>query len=162
MSTYPRPDRDGQLSLFEGQCRIQQDQDLIDIINRGNYKQALAIGAIDYFADFVEFVDSEPVDFCIYIQLQEFNFDDLVSNINGIIKNQMLPGSLIYLSLNKYVAQANCYDSTLSADYDTAIEQFITKNINATVEQYQPCGLDFGNKFNWIHPLTRFHLRVAQ
>jgi hypothetical protein len=74
----------------------------------------------------------------------------------------MLPGSLIYLAVNKYVAIPNQYDCNLSPDYDTAIEQFINTRVNAKIEQYQPCGFDAGNKFNWVHPLTRFYLRAGQ
>ena len=72
----------------------------------------------------------------------------------------MNPNGLIYLALNKYLVLPKCYDRNLSEDYDVAIEEFITKQINATVEKYYACGLDNGNRFNWVHPLTRFYLRV--
>jgi len=156
----PLPTRELQLSLFKGHCRIQQDQDLIDTITANTYTQALAVGDVEYFANFIEFVDTVPINFCIYIQMEKFDFNDLVAKVNYIIKNQMVPGSLMYLAINKYMAEAKCYDSTLSADYDIALGQFITKNVYATVEKYLPCGLDGGNKFNWVHPLTRFWLRV--
>jgi hypothetical protein len=154
--------RELQLSLFDGNCRIRQDQDLIDVIISNKYTKALGVGDIDYFKNFVECVDRGVVNFCIYIQREEFNFNDLVTNLNYIIKNNMAPGALIYLSLNKYVATPGRYDCHVSADYDTAIEQFISTRVNAEIESYQPCGFDFGNKFNWVHPLTRFYLRVCQ
>lgn len=163
MSTLPNPcTRELQLGLFEGDCRTQQDQDLIDTIQANGYTQALAVGDADYFANFIKLVDTGPAEFCIYIQMEEFDFNTLVDHVNHIIKTQMNPGSLLYLSLNKYMAEAKCYDSTLSSDYDIAIGQFITKHVYANVEQYLPCGLDFGNKFNWVHPLTRFWLRVPR
>jgi hypothetical protein len=152
--------RELQLSLFAGNCRIQQDQDLIDVIVANQYTTALGIGDVDYFNNFIKFIDSDLVDFCIYIQRKEFDFEDLVDRINSVIKNNMAPGSLMYLSLNKYVAIPNKHNDNLSADYDTAIEQFIGARVNAKIESYQPCGFDFGNKFNWVHPLTRFYLRV--
>ena len=153
--------RELQLSLFNGDCRIQQDQDLIDLIASSKYTQALGVGDIDYFNKFIKFVNSGKVNFCIYIQQKEFNFNDLVEDLNRIIETNMLPGSLIYLSVNKYVAVPARYDCNLSLDYDTAIEQFIKSRVNAKIEQYQPCGFDSGNKFNWVHPLTRFYLRIG-
>jgi hypothetical protein len=48
----------------------------------------------------------------------------------------------------------------LSTNYDCAIEEFISKNVNGKIEQYFACGNDGGNQFNWAHPLTRFYLRV--
>lgn len=152
--------RQVQLKLFEPGCCIQQDQELIDLIVSNNYKQAVGVGAVNYFSKFIEFVDSGKVNFCIYIQLKPFDFDGLASDINHVIATRMLPGSLIYLSLNKYNAQPKRYNTNLSSDYDVAIEQFINDRVGATVKKYQPCGFDSGNKFNWVHPLTRFHLRV--
>lgn len=154
--------RELQLSVFKENCRIQQDQELIDLIVANKYTQALGVGNISYFDEFIKFVNSGQVDFCIFMQQQEFNFNELVESLNNIIKHNMLPGSLIYLSLNKYVAIPDRYDCNLSSDYDTAIEQFISARVNANVEQYLPCGFDSGNKFNWVHPLTRFYLRVGQ
>ena len=154
--------RELQLSLFDGNCRIRQDQDLIDAIVSNKYKKALGVGDVDYFTNFIEFVDRGVVDFCIYIQREEFDFDDLATNLNYIIKNNTAPGALIYLSVNKYAAIPSRHDCDLSADYDTAIEQFVSSRVNAKIESYYPCGFDFGNKFNWVHPLTRFYLRVDQ
>lgn len=155
--------RELQLSLFNGDCRIRQDQELIDVIVSNKYKKALGVGDVNYFKNFIEFVNCGLVDFCVYIQQEEFNFNDLVDSLNCIIENNMSPGSLIYLSINKYVAIPGKYNaSNLSSDYDTAIEQFIRARVNAKIESYQPCGFDFGNEFNWVHPLTRFYLRIGQ
>ena len=83
-----------------------------------------------------------------------------VGYFNAIIQKNMNPGGLVYLSLNKYLAVPRCYDANLPKDYDQAIQEFFKNHINATIESYQPCMLDGGNRFNWVHPLTRFHFRI--
>jgi len=152
--------RKKQLGFFDRSYVIKQDQELIDLIRLNTYKKALGVGDIGYFAQFIDFVDCGPVDFCMYIQLDPFDFDDLIDNINAIIKKDIVTNGLIYLSLNKYIALPRCYDASLPDDYDQAIKEFITTRVNATVEKYFSCGQDQGNMFNGVHPLTRFYLRT--
>jgi hypothetical protein len=156
------PPRSTQLSWFEPGHVIKQDQELIDLINNSNYTQALACGDVDFFADYVEFLanDTTSAEFCIFIINRSFKFNELVTELNSLIKNQLTNNSFIYLSINKYIALPDRYDVTLSVDYDIAIHEFISKNVHAHVEKYFPCNNDGGNQFNWVHPLTRFHLRV--
>lgn len=150
-----------QLNFFDGQFVIKQDQELIDLINQHKYTTALGVGDVGYFKKYINLVDSGQTDFCIYIQVFKFNFNDLVDHINYIAKKNLKPGALMYLSLNKYMAEPGRYDTSLPIDYDLAIKQFITQRVNLLVETYQPCGLDLGQKFNWVHPLTRFYLRKS-
>lgn len=152
--------RERQTIWIGKECRILQDQELINLIIENNFSKAIGVGSVDYFKDFIEFVQSGPVNFCIYIQTQEYNFWALAEHLNDIIANGLTSGALLYLSINKYQAVADCYDNLLAEDYDTAILQFVQKNINAKIENYYPCGNDGGVKFNWVHPLTRFYLRT--
>ena len=153
--------RKKQLGFFDGTYVIKQDQDLIDLIERNAYTRAVAIGDVGYFNDFIKIVGHDSkVDFCIYIENRKFKFDQLANDINAIIQKNMNPGGLVYLSLNKYQAVPRCYDANLPKDYDQAIQEFFKNHINATIESYQPCMLDGGNRFNWVHPLTRFHFRI--
>lgn len=152
--------REIQLSWFAPGHIIRQDQDLIDTIVNGQYTQAVGYGSIDYFRNHIKFIDSGPSDFCIYIENKIFDFSQLIKHVNYVIKTQLNNNGLVYLSLNKYLAIPKMYDSSLADDYDCAIEQFVTKNVNARVEKYYSCGNDGGNQFNWVHPLTRFYLRA--
>jgi hypothetical protein len=147
-----------QLSFFKPGCTIQQDQELIDIIANGKYTHAIGHGDIDYFSDYINFVQQGPVDLCIFIINHQFDFDDIVSQVNQTIQTQLRAGGLFYLSLNKYLAIPKNYDTTLPEDYDSAIEQFFLSRINFNICKYIPCGNDQGNQFNWAHPLTRFHI----
>lgn len=130
------------------------------MIQEHGFTQARGYGDIEYFAPFIEFVNDGPVDFCVIIKNDAFDFTELCDNVNSIIDQHMNPNGLIYLSLNKYLVKPRCYSPELSDDYDLAIEQFVGKNIKATIRTYKPCGLDHGNMFNWIHPLTRFLLEI--
>lgn len=149
-----------QLSWFEPGHVIRQDQDLINTIVNGQYTHAVGYGDIDYFKNHINFVSSGPVNLCIYIANETFDFVQLIEHVNYVIKTQLNSLGLIYLSLNKYLAIPKLYDSELDNDYDCAIEQFVRKNVNAQIEQYYPCGNDGGTQFNWAHPLTRFYLRA--
>jgi hypothetical protein len=86
----------------------------------------------------------------------------LCNNINHVIQHHMNSGGLIYLSVNKYLVTARCYAKELDEDYDQAIKQFVGQQITASIQTYWPCGLDRGNKFNWVHPLTRFLFKVIK
>lgn len=161
LTTLPSLTREKQLSWLEPGHMIKQDHDLISTIIDCQYTHALGYGDIDYFKSYINFVSSGPADFCIYIVNEPFDFIEVTTHVNHIIETDMNNNSLIYLSLNKYLAHPKQYDSTLADDYDCAIKQFITKNISAKVEQYHACENDGGQKFNWAHPLTRFYLRIC-
>ncbi len=154
--------RDFQLGFFSPGCHIKQDQDLIDLLNKHKIIRARGYGSVQYFSQFVEFVQDRPVDFCIFIVNEPFDFELLCNNINHVIQHHMNSGGLIYLSVNKYLVTARCYSKELDEDYDQAIKQFVEQQVKASVQKYWPCGLDHGNKFNWIHPLTRFLFKVIK
>jgi hypothetical protein len=162
MSTLNKSDRDRQLSWLKPGSRIQQDQDLINFIEQNAFKKCYAIGEVDYFNSYVRFVEQGSVDFCICIQTANFDLDDLIDQINHVIMEHISPGGQIYLAFNRYQIKPKKYSSRLSEDFDTAIDQYVRSRIIAQVDKYIPCGNDGGNKFNWIHPLTRFYLRKNQ
>lgn len=151
--------RDFQLSFFDNAFRIKQDQDLIDLIQQHKFTKAKGKGNVEYFKQFIEFVQDQTVDFCIFIINEPFDFELLCQDVNDVIQH-MSPNGLIYLSVNKYLVNPRCYSEKLDEDYDQAIKQFVENRIKASIQTYWPCGIDNGNKFNWIHPLTRFLLKV--
>ena len=154
--------RDFQLGLFHNDCCIKQDQDLVDLLNKYKFTKARGYGDVEYFSQFIDFVQDQPVDFSIFIINEPFDFELLCNNINHVIQHHMNSGGLIYLSVNKYLVTARCYSKELDEDYDQAIKQFVKQQITASIQTYWPCGLDHGNKFNWVHPLTRFLLKVSK
>ena len=156
--------RKTQLSWFEAGSVIHQDQQLVDLIQQNHYTKALGYGDIDYFKQYINIVESGPVDFCIYIEncfQQPYNFNELIDRVNYIIKMHMNSNGLMYLSINRYLAQPGRYAKNLSKDYDCAILEFVSRHVNARVERYFACGDDGGTRFNWAHPLTRFYLRCS-
>jgi hypothetical protein len=152
--------RELQLGFFHNDCCIKQDQELIDLIQQHKFVRAIAKGSVNYFNQFVEFVEDQPVDFCIFIINEPFDFDILCQEVNTVIQQHMNANGLIYLSVNKYLVDPRCYSDQLDEDYDQAIKQFVERRVNAAIKTYWPCGNDHGNKFNWLHPLTRFLLQV--
>lgn len=149
-----------QLSFFDGSYVIKQDQELLDYIRINQFTSALTIGSTQWLTNVINTVDQGPVSLCIWIQNSQFKFNQLVQDLNAVIENHLHIGSVIYLAVNKYLADPDRYDHDLDQDYDIAIAQYIGRHVRAKIEQYRPCGLDRGDKFNWVHPLTRFYLRV--
>lgn len=151
--------RDRQLSWLIPGATIKQDQDLIDFIRSNGFKQCYAMGdAADYFRTYIDFVKQGPVDFCLCIQNSDFDLDDLINDTNSMIAQHLSVHGRVYLSFNRYQIRPKRYGADLSEDFDTAIAQHVTRNIHARVDSYIACGEDAGNKFNWVHPLTRFYL----
>lgn len=154
--------RNLQLGFFNNGCRIKQDQELIDLIKEHKFTKARGHGSVEYFNKFIEFVQDQTVDFCIFIINEPFDFDILCQEVNTVIQQHMNANGLIYLSVNKYLVNPRCYSEKLNEDYDQAIKQFVESRIKASIQTHWPCGIDHGNKFNWVHPLTRFLLRVSK
>lgn len=152
--------RDFQLGFFHDAFRIRQDQELIDLLHKYKFSKAKGYGSVGYFRQFLNFVQDQPVDFCMFIINEPIDFELLCNYINHVIRHDMNSTGYIYLSVNKYLITARCYSEELSEDYDQAIKQFVEQRVEASIETYWACGLDSGNKFNWIHPLTRFFLKV--
>lgn len=152
--------RQRQLSWYDEPQIIRQDQDLIDLIKSNQYKTALGRGEVDFFSQYISFVDQGPVGLAIWIQVKEYHWDQLVHEINDVIQ-QVTSGGMLYLAVNKYAAVSKCYDPDLDDDYDLAIVQYITRHIKAKIEKHELCGLDRGLRFNWVHPLSRFWLRIS-
>jgi len=161
-SILHKSERSRQLSWLSPGSRIRQDQDLIDFIRQNAFEKCYAVGDVDYFSPWIQFVDQGPVDFCICIQTAGFDLDDLIDHINCMIQQKISAGGHVYLAFNRYQITPKKYADGLSDDFDTAIDQYVRAKIQARVDRYIPCGEDDGNQFNWIHPLTRFYLRKQQ
>lgn len=158
MDHEPILNRDRQLSWLMPGSVIRQDQDLIDFIKSTGSSRAIGFGDVSYFNSHIEFVETSLVDLCIYIQTKKFDLDELITHINSVIDQNIVDQGKIYLAFNKYQIYPRKYAQNLPDDFDEAIGVYVKQKIHARIDTYKPCGLDGGNKFNWVHPLTRFYL----
>lgn len=151
--------REQQVNAFNQPISFKQDVELIEYIHLHNYTSALAQGDVDYFQNYINFVDHGPVEFCIYILNEKFSWDDLASKINYIIEKDLVANGIIYLSINKFLAEPAKTAYGFNDDYDLAIGEYVKKHINASIENYYYKSDDCGQYFNFAHPTTRFYLR---
>jgi hypothetical protein len=153
--------RQQQLSWFEDHAVIKQDHDLLEKIKQVNPRSILLKGDSEHFQSLID-PNNTLHDFCIYIVNHSFNFNTLVNDINAIIDSALQNNSTLYLSINKYLAQADTYDINLPSDYDLAIKQFVISNVQAELQDYYSGAGDDGKQFNWVHPLTRFYFKITK
>jgi len=151
--------RDQQINSFNQEVSFKQDIELIDYIRFHNYTSALAQGDVDYFQKYINFVAHGPVDFYIYIINERFKWENLADNINLILEKDLVNNGVLYLSINKFLADPASVAYNLNDDYDLAIGEYIRKYTNADIENYYYEPNDNGQYFNFAHPLTRFYLR---
>ena len=151
--------REQQINAFNQQVSFKQDIELIDYIHFHNYTSALAQGDVAYFQNYINFIDHGPVDFYIYIINEKFKWENLANNINLILEKDIVTNGVLYLSINKFLAEPTTVVYNLDDDYDLAIEEYVKKYINASIENYYYEPNDNGRHFNFAHPLTRFYLR---
>lgn len=147
-----------QLSAISEPVIIQQDYDLIEYIHKNKIIEAYGHGEVEYFCDYVTFVGG-PAKFGIMIVNEYYQFSWLEHTVNQVLQDKIQTGGVLYLAVNKFLADSEIQNSITEADYDLAIKQFVELHINATIESYQYNTNDRGKSFNFIHPLTRFYLR---
>ena len=150
--------RQQQLSRFDDNVIIRQDQDLVDYIKNNNIQQASGSGAVGYFSNFVQFVKG-PSDFYMCIINEPFDFLEMIDDINMIIKNHINVNGMLYLALNKFYANPICYSSDLSSNYDIAIYQFVKEKVHGSIKLFLHNENDDGTYFNFAHPITRFYIQ---
>lgn len=148
-----------QLSAINEPVEIQQDHELIKYIRQNNITEAYGYGDVDYFCDRVTFVDYATNFGIVIINTSCYNFVWLKDTINSILHTKIQKNGVLYLAINKFLAQYIDQNAITEANYDLAIEQFIKINIDATIDSYQYEPNDCGQSFNFVHPLTRFYLR---
>lgn len=159
----PNAPRWFQVGYYPAGTKIAQDAELLEFISDQGFTETACVGDASFILDQTSLsVVNDNAKFCMFFQFAPYKFDDLVRDINSTLSNILVPNGILYLSVNKYVAIPNSYDQTLSDDYDQAIYEYITKNVNGEILKYQPCGYDGGDQFNWIHPLTRFYIKATQ
>jgi hypothetical protein len=156
--------REQQLAAFQKNCSaplvIQQDQDLIDFIHNNKYTTALAYGDTEYFNQYINLVEDGTVNFCIFIINSPFEFSDVVKKINNIIQYNVNKEGIIYLAINKFLALPCKYSKDTTSNYNQLIYQYVKDYVNAEILSYSFVENDQGTMFNFVHPLTRFYIKV--
>lgn len=145
-----------QLNWYGDIC--QQDYDLIEFVTKNNITSVNYLGDSWHLKPIIGDPSANPK-LWIYLVNHSFKFSLLVKTCNEILMN-MASNSFLYLSINKFLAIPEPQDK-VDLDYDDAIYNYITNNIKYPLLAYFNGKEDFGKKFNWGHPLTRFYFTNA-
>lgn len=153
-NTYSNRWNNRQLEWHEGDY-VQQDIDLKEFIKNNS------ITRIRYIVDsynlknvFGSENNDDPM-LCVYIVKQKFKFSEIVKTCNLELKKLKF-GNFLYLSINKFIAIPEPQEN-ISNDYDQAIYEYISSRVESKIHTYTSGKEDFGDRFNWVHPLTRFY-----
>ena len=141
------------LKWYDEPVIFEQDHQLIEYIISHNIKVAYGAGPIDFLKPYLTISNDQPTYFGIYIVNNHFNFNELIVNINNLLNTKV---NNLYLSINKFLAIPDSYENDLPSNYDEAIYNYVNKHICGTIVNYYSGSNDFGERFNWSHPLTRF------
>ena len=150
--------REQQLSWSTEPVVIHQDQELVNYI-QSNCIQSAMVHGDQFFSQYITKVEHGPVDFIIWIENKLFDFDRLIADINLQINTRLTKNGVLYLSINKFLCIPKQYNNMLSENYEDAILEYVSDNVNARIEKYLPDRNSTSDQFNWVHPLTRFYLR---
>jgi hypothetical protein len=131
-----------------------QDHELISFAEQYEVNGINYVGDTQYLESVVGRHALSQYKMCVFVVNSLFDFDQVIATCNHEITN--LPASgFLYLALNKFLAMPKSQDQ-LPDSYDSAIFQVITNGVNASLFKYYNCCIDGGQRFNWVHPITRF------
>ena len=142
-----------QLDLYDGNM-FMQDHELISFIEQYDIKGITYVGDTQYIESVVGGHASSHYEMCVFVVNSLFDFDQVIATCNHEINNLPANGFL-YLALNKFLAIPKSQEQ-LPNNYDSAIFQVITNGVNASLFKYYNGCIDSGQRFNWVHPITRF------
>jgi len=92
---------------------------------------------------------------CVYVVNRTFQFSSIIKICNETL-SKLGKGSWLYLSINKFLAIPEP-QLEIPEQYDDAIYSYITSGVKYKLQDYITGKNDYGNRFNWVHPLTRFY-----
>ena len=153
--------RETQLQWYGGDT-IQQDYDLEQFVIENQILSIKYIGDSTYLNSIIG-KKSSSGQMCVYLVNPPNNHLVKLSTIVSICNqelNELSPSGFLYLSINKFILDPEL-DTDAVDDYDSAIYNYVVSNINATLIKYHSGMLDGGQRFNWVHPLTRFYFHHA-
>lgn len=151
-------DRSYQLTSWYQGAATQQDYDLLNFIVNNNITDVKYFGQCSFLKSIIKRESTTP-QIIVFLANDFFKFSELVNFCNVEIAN-LTPNSFFYLAINKFLAIPEPHD-WVSNDYDDAIYEYIKNKINYNILKYYSGKDDYGQKFNWGHPLTRFYFSNA-
>lgn len=136
-----------------------QERDLCDFVQDNQITAIRYLGNCDRIKSILGLENDQEYQLCVTIYNREFYFSELVSECNRIL--QTLPkDGFLYVSINKFLAVPEP-DPNMPNDYDMAILTYMLAHVEAPLFRYHSGSVDSGQRFNWVHPLTRFIFRHA-
>jgi len=142
-----------QLDLYNGNM-FMQDYELISFAEQYEVKGINYVGDTQYLESVLGCRALSQYKMCVFVVNSLFDFDQVIATCNHEITNLPANGFL-YLALNKFLAIPKSQDQ-LPDSYDSAIFQVITNGVDASLFKYYNGCIDSGQRFNWVHPITRF------
>jgi hypothetical protein len=145
--------RKQQLKWYGGDI-VLQDQELLNFVEYHNIQKIRYIGDSKH-VELVVGRKSDPGEMCVYMIKSPFELDHVVEVCNQEL-DRLEPGGILYLSLNKFLLEP-CALEPVNPNYDATIYDFVVSHMRYPVIRYHSGIVDGGQRFNWIHPLTRFY-----
>lgn len=136
----------------------QQDHELLEFVIKNNINSVRYLGECIFLKPIVNRESNDP-EMCIFLVNQPFKFSKIVSICNQEIKKLPLNG-FFYLAVNKFLALSEPQENIVD-DYDDAIFNYVQKNVCYPIIKYYNGKDDYGQRFNWGHPITRFYFQHA-
>jgi hypothetical protein len=144
-----------QLQWYHGDM-ILQDHELLHFVQHNKINKIKYIGDSKYLEDIIGKKHSDIADMCIYLVNSFFDIQKVLEICNQEIR--CLPkNGIFYLSLNKFLLQSAPQQQNIDANYDFALRDFVIAHVHFPLLRYYSGAVDGGQRFNWVHPLTRFY-----
>ena len=145
--------RKQQLKWYGGDI-VLQDQELLNFVEYHNIQKIRYVGDSKHL-ELIVGKKSDQGEMCIYLIKSPFELSHVVEVCNKELA-RLAPGGILYLALNKFLLEP-CSQEAVNPNYEAAIYDFVVSHINYPVIRYHSGIIDGGQRFNWIHPLTRFY-----
>ena len=142
-----------QLKWYGGDI-VLQDQELLNFVEYHNITKIRYVGDSKQL-ELIVGKNSDQGEMCIYLVRSPFKLDHVVEICNKELK-RLGAGGILYLALNKFLLEP-CSQESVNPNYEAAIYDFVVSNIHYPMIRYHSGIIDGGQRFNWIHPVTRFY-----
>jgi hypothetical protein len=153
-----------QLRYFEEVCKIRREKNIEDYIITNGVERAHVIkdnNILDQFFidNSIELVEPEQADLVIITdqRFSKLSVKNMLEKLNTLLSQC----PRIYFCLNKYYLNANesIADAELTENYDAAIVEWFTKNLNDTIVLNRTeLFVEDGSCFTWVVPSSELLL----
>jgi hypothetical protein len=144
-------------SRWYGADIFAQERDLQEFVNDHQITSIYYLGDCDRIRSLLGHDVKENCELCVMIYNRQFRFSEIVLECNRILPT-LVPGGFLYLSVNKFLADPEP-NLDNPEDYDLSILHYMLRHIPYPLIGYYSGRIDAGQRFNWVHPLTRFIYR---